>query len=161
LGRIALFTGDRQAAARHSDDHNPENLMFDLATAQRAIEENFAPWVQSLSPKVTEITPLGAVLEIPVQDGICRVGGIVCGQALATLADTTMVLACCGYLDGFVPVATTNLETRFLTAAKGDAVRCEARVIKGGRALLFAEARLIRLPDAKEVAMASATFFKA
>ncbi len=134
--------------------------MLDLATAQAALEENFAPWVKSLKPKVTEITPLQAVLEIPVEPEIARIGGIVCGQALAALADTSMVFACAGHLGAFTLVATTNLETRFLSAAKGDTVRCTARVIRGGRSLIFAEARLVRLPDGKDVAAASATFFK-
>ncbi|MBS0125435.1 PaaI family thioesterase [Thetidibacter halocola] len=128
--------------------------------AQAWLEKNFAPWVLALSPRVTGIGPGGAVLEIPVTDAVARVGGIVCGQALATLADTAMVLACAGELGEFVPVATTNLETRFLTAARGQAVRCEARVIRAGRALIFAEARLSSLPEDKPVAAASATFFR-
>lgn len=135
--------------------------MLDPATAQRLLEENFAPWVQALQPTITAIGPEAAVLEIPVTSEIARVGGIVCGQALATLADTSMVFACAGRLGAFKPVATTNLETRFLSAARGDRVRCTARVIKAGRALLFAEATLIRLPDAVPVAAASATFYLA
>ncbi len=133
--------------------------MIDPATAQRLLEENFAPWVLSLKPQVTEIGPDAAVLEIPITPDIARVGGIVCGQALATLADTSMVFACAGRLEAFRPVATTNLETRFLSAARGEAVRCTARVIKAGRAMIFAEATLVRLPDSAPVAAASATFF--
>lgn len=134
--------------------------MLDPATANALLEDNFAPWVQALQPKVSDITPLGAVLEIPVTPEIARVGGIVCGQALSTLADTAMVFACAGHIGEFVPVATTNLETRFLSAARGDAIRCTAKVVKGGRALIFAEAVLVSLPGEKEVARASATFFK-
>jgi uncharacterized protein (TIGR00369 family) len=134
--------------------------MIDIATANALLEENFAPWVLRLQPKVTEITPLQAILEIPVEPAVARVGGIVCGQALSALADTAMVFACAGHLGAFTLVATTNLETRFLSAAKGDTVRCTARVIRGGRSLIFAEARLVRLPDGKDVAAASATFFK-
>jgi uncharacterized protein (TIGR00369 family) len=134
--------------------------VFDIDTAQHQLEENFAPWVQALSPRITEIDADKAVLEIPITAEIARVGGIVCGQALATLADTGMVFACAGHLGQFTPVATTNLETRFLAAAKGDAIRCTARVIKAGRAMIFAEATLISLPANKPVAAASATFFK-
>ncbi|MBY6115953.1 PaaI family thioesterase [Mameliella alba] len=133
--------------------------MLDPATAQQLLEENFAAWVQALHPRITRIDPEAAVLEIPIRPDIARVGGIVCGQALATLADTAMVFACAGHLGGFRPVATTNLETRFLSAAKGDSVRCTARVIKGGRAMIFAEALLERLPDGVPVAAASATFY--
>ncbi len=134
--------------------------MLDTEAAQRLLEDNFAPWVQALCPRVTAFGETGAVLQIPVTPDIARVGGIVCGQALATLADTSMVLAAAGFLGEFVPVATTNLETRFLSAARGEAVRCEARVIRGGRALIFAEAVLTSLPDGKLVAAASATFFR-
>lgn len=133
--------------------------MNDPAKAQAALEENFADWVQALCPSVTQIGPEGAVLEIPVRPEIARIGGIVCGQALATLADTAMVFACAGHLGTFALVATTNLETRFLSAARGDRVRCTARIVKAGRALIFAEATLIALPSGKPVAAASATFY--
>ncbi|WP_240705176.1 PaaI family thioesterase [Pacificoceanicola onchidii] len=134
--------------------------MLTPETANRLLDENFADWVKALEPQVTEIGEDRTVLEIPVTPSIARVGGIVCGQALATLADTAMVFACAGRLGAFKPVATTNLETRFLSAARGEAVRCEARVIRAGRALIFAEATLLSLPDLKPVAAASATFFQ-
>ncbi|MDA7423890.1 PaaI family thioesterase [Thalassococcus lentus] len=127
--------------------------------AQTLLHDNFAPWVLALKPRISALDQSGATLEIPITPDIARVGNIVCGQALATLADTSMVFACIGHLDAFQPVATTNLETRFLTAARGDLVRCEARVIRAGRALMFAEARLFSDPSGKEVAAASATFF--
>lgn len=133
--------------------------MIDPAKAQALLEDNFAPWVRDLSPTVTRIDQEAAVLEIPATDRIARVGGLTCGQALATLADTTMVFACVGRFEEFRPVATTNLETRFLAAAKGEAIRCTARILRAGRSLIFAEATLISLPDAKPVAAASATFF--
>lgn len=134
--------------------------MLDTQTAQRLLDENFAPWVLALAPQITGISADMAVLEIPITPEIARVGGIVCGQALAALADTSMVFACAGHLGEFTPVATTNLETRFLSAAKGDSIRCEARVIRAGRALIFAEARLTSQPSGRDVAAASATFFK-
>ena len=133
--------------------------MLDPAKAQALLEENFAPWVRDLAPTVTRIDDEAAVLEIPVTARIARVGGITCGQALATLADTAMVFACAGKLGVFRPVATTNLETRFLSAATGESIRCTARILRAGRALMFAEATLISLPAAKPVAAASATFF--
>ena len=134
--------------------------MITVEQANTLLAENFAPWVRALLPEVMAIGPENAVLEIPVTPDIARVGGIVCGQSLATLADTAMVFACAGHLGDFAPVATTNLETRFLSAARGERVRCAAQVIKGGRALLFAESSLIALPEDKPVAAASATFFR-
>ncbi|MBP0483391.1 PaaI family thioesterase [Sagittula sp. M10.9X] len=138
----------------------PETVMRDPATAQTILKENFAPWVQGLQPTVAEISPEGCTLDIPVTPDIARVGGIVCGQALVTLADTAMVLACIGHMGEFQPVATTNLETRFLAAARGERIRCQARILKAGRALFFAEATLMAEPDRRTVALASATLFR-
>lgn len=134
--------------------------MQDVTAANAALDQYFAEWVRALGPEVTEISAEAAVLEIPITEAITRVGGIVSGQALSALADTAMVFACAGHLGSFVPVATTNLETRFLRPGSGDKVRCTARVIRAGKALIFTEATLVALPDDKPIAQASATFFK-
>lgn len=134
--------------------------MLDPATAQRLLEENFAPWVLDLQPSVTSIDAQGARLTIPITPRVARVGGMVCGQALATLADTSMVFACAGHFGAFKPVATTNLETRFLAAARGDAILCEANILRAGRAMIFAQATLYSQPENRVVAAASATFFQ-
>lgn len=133
--------------------------MIDTATAQAALEENFADWVRALQPSITEIGPEGAVLEIPVRPEIARMGGIVSGQALAALADTAMVFACAGHYGAFRPVATTTLDTQFLRPGGGDTIRCTARIVRAGKALIFARAELTSLPADKLCATATATFF--
>jgi len=130
------------------------------AAAQEFLDENFAPWVLDLSPRVRAISPQGAVLGIPLGSHIARVGGIASGQALATLADTAMVIACCGAIGDFVPVSTTNLDTQFLRPATGEAVRAEAEVVRAGKALIFTRVTLIAEPSEKPVASATATFFR-
>ena len=86
--------------------------------------------------------------------------GMVCGQALSALADTSMVIATSAHFGEFQPVATTGLHTQFLRPAVGETIRCEAKIIRAGKALLVAEAMLFSQPSGKEVAKASATFFK-
>ena len=134
-------------------------IMITIETAQEFLKDNFAKWILDMGIEVTEISDHGATLEIPITPHIERVGGIVCGQALSSLADTAMVFACFSAIDGFKPVATTNLETRFLSGAKGERIACAARVIKQGRSLIFCEATLTTMPSARAVASASATFF--
>ena len=133
--------------------------MIAIETAQDFLKDNFAQWILDMGIEVTEMSSDGATLEIPITPHIERVGGIVCGQALSSLADTAMVFACFSAMDGFKPVATTNLETRFLSGAKGERITCAARVIKQGRSLIFCEATLTAMPSARAVASASATFF--
>ena len=133
--------------------------MIAIETAQEFLNNNFAQWILDMAIKVTDMCNDGAILDIPITPHIERVGGIVCGQALSSLADTAMVFACFSAMDGFKPVATTNLETRFLSGAKGERITCVARVIKQGRSLMFCEATLTAMPSDRAVASASATFF--
>ncbi|NNE53599.1 MAG: PaaI family thioesterase [Sulfitobacter sp.] len=127
-------------------------------TAQSILDENFAPWVRALKPKITEIGPKRTVLVIPIDEEINRVGGIVSGQAIAALADTAMVFACIGALDKLEAVGTVTLDTQFLRPASGEAIRAEAEVIRTGRAMIFARCTLFAEPDGRPVAHATATF---
>lgn len=129
------------------------------ADAQKVLASSIAPWVQGLDLTVVEIGPHGAVLTMPITPQLQRIGGIVAGQALAALADTAMVFAACGHLDAFAPVATTNLDTQFLRPGIGDLIRCEAEVVRAGKALIFARATMLAVPSGKAVATATATFF--
>lgn len=132
--------------------------MVNTDDAQRFLDDNFAPWVLALAPKVTHADADALTLDIPVTDAIARVGGIVSGQTLATLADTAMVLACGAHLGRMVPVATVTLDTQFLRPGSGDSIRAQAEVTRAGKALVFARCTLIAQPSGKPVALATATF---
>ena len=128
--------------------------------ARQMLRDNFAPWVLALEPTVRDVSERDAVLAMPLGDHIARVGGIASGQALAALADTSMVIACAAHAGAWQAVATTNLDTQYLAAATGDAVRAKATIIIAGRALIFARAVLYAEPSGKAVATATATFYR-
>lgn len=134
-------------------------MAMNPATAKTLLEEAFAPWVKALDLTITDISQDGATLTMPITDNLVRVGGIVSGQALAAMADTAMVFASIGYLGQPHPVATTNLDTQFLRPATGDLIRCDAEIVRAGKALIFARATMTALPLDKSVATASATFY--
>jgi uncharacterized protein (TIGR00369 family) len=135
-------------------------MTLSLDEAERILEQGFAPWVRALDIRIDEMGENRATLSIPITDHIARVGGIVSGQAQATLADTAMVFACFAHLDAPLPVATTNLDTQFLRPGTGERLRCEAQVVRAGKALMFARADLLTDPEDKLIAQATATFFK-
>lgn len=126
--------------------------------AQTILDENFAPWVLALEPRITRISSESVVLEIPVTDQITRMGGIVSGQTMATLADTAMVFACFGALGALEPVATVTLDTQFLRPGSGRMLRAEACVTRTGKAMMFTRCVLTTWPGGKDVAHATATF---
>lgn len=131
---------------------------MNLTQAQSILTENFAPWVLALKPQITAISAEECVMEIPITDQITRMGDIVSGQTMATLADTAMVLASLANLGNMEPISTVTLDTQFLRPGSGDTLVATARVTRAGRAMIFANCTLTTLPSGKQVALASATF---
>ena len=130
-----------------------------LPFAQEFLEENFAPWIVDLKPKLIDCANGFARIDIPITPLIERVGHIVCGQAMGALADTTMVFACFAQMDKLIPVATTTLDTQFLRPASGDILSCRAKVERNGKLLFFLSAEIVTLPNDKVVAKSTATFY--
>ena len=129
------------------------------ADSQAILDEHFAPWIHDLNISVQEVTPDFTVTRMPLSDRLARIGGIVCGQALAALADTSMVLATVANAGEFKLFATTNLDTQFLRPGVGSAILCRAIIVRSGRALVFARAEMSEETSGKLVATATATFF--
>ncbi len=128
-------------------------------SAQIILDENFADWVRALDLTVRSIDADHALIRMPLADHLARVGGIVSGQALAALADTTMVLSAVAHTGEFKPFATTDLHTQFLRPGVGAAILCRAEVVRAGRALVFARCDMTEEDSGKIVATATATFF--
>nr|WP_255599321.1 PaaI family thioesterase [Hasllibacter sp. MH4015] len=106
---------------------------------------------------VAEIGESHALTRLPLTPRLARVGGIVCGQALAAQADTTMILALAGYVGDFVPAGTVTLDTQFLRPGSGTAILCHATIIRAGKTLAFARADLRAEESGKPVATVTAT----
>jgi len=147
----------------------PEATEFDIAEARRVLGDVFAPWVQDLGLTVDGIEtspPPGAAadwqpratLRMKFSDRLCRDGGIVCGQALMALADTSMVIAILAANRGYRPMTTVDQTTHFLKAATKSDVLADARVVRLGRTMSFGRVTLLSAADNKPVAMVSSAF---
>jgi uncharacterized protein (TIGR00369 family) len=113
------------------------------AAAQAILAENFAPWVQALGLTVETVAADAAILRLPFDPRLVRIGGTVCGQALMTAADTAMVVACSAALGGFRPMATVGQTISFLRPVANDNVLVEAsgHLIDGRGIVVHEEAK--------------------
>ncbi|MBN8974521.1 MAG: PaaI family thioesterase [Rhizobiales bacterium] len=147
----------------------PTTANFDLDAARRVLGDVFAPWVQDLKlildgietappPGAATNWQPGAVLRMPFSDRLCRQGGIVCGQALMALADTSMVMAILAASGGYRPMTTVDQTTHFLKAVVSSDVLADARVVRLGRTMSFGRVTLTAASDGKPVAMVSSAF---
>jgi uncharacterized protein (TIGR00369 family) len=142
---------------------------FDIAEARRVLDDVFAPWVKDLALSVDRIecAPLagaaadwqpGATLRMAFSERLCRHGGIVCGQALMALADTSMVIAILAANRGYRPMTTVDQTTHFMRAVTSSDVLADARVVRLGRTMSFGRVTLLSATDNKPVAMVSSAF---
>lgn len=141
---------------------------FGIADARRFLGEVFPPWVLDLNLSVEqfEFDPPpagadwqpGAVLRMPFSERICRIGGVVSGQAMMAFADTAMVVANFAANRGHRPMTTVDQTTHFMRAIAGSDVLADARVVRLGRTMSFGRATLISAADGKPVAMVSSAF---
>src|SRR5580658_9121395 len=149
--------------------NQPEAEEFDIEEARRVLGDVFAPWVQDLGLSVERIECAppagsagdwqpGATLRMAFSERLCRHGGIVCGQALMALADTSMVIAILAANRGYRPMTTVDQTTHFMRAATASDVLAEARVVRLGRTMGFGRVTLSSAVDNKQVAMVSSAF---
>jgi uncharacterized protein (TIGR00369 family) len=103
--------------------------------------DTFAPWVRQLGLRLHERRDDALLLTLPVTALHVHGGGVVCGQALMSAADTAMVLAIASKLGGFKPMTTVQLQTSFLRPIGGDSGEAQitARVLRLGKSLVFGE----------------------
>ena len=141
---------------------------FGISEARRFLGEVFPPWVLDLNLSVeqfefdppegrTDWQP-GAVLRMAFSERICRIGGVVSGQALMAFADTAMVVANFAANRGQRMMTTVDQTTHFMRAAAASDVLADARVVRLGRTMSFGRVTLTSAADNKPVAMVSSAF---
>ena len=149
--------------------HEQPTVEFDIEEARRILGDVFAPWVQDLGLSVERVECAappgaaadwqpGAILRMAFSERLCRNGGIVCGQALMALADTSMVFAILAANRGYRPMTTVDQTTHFMRAVTKSDVLADARVVRLGRTMSFGRVTLFGAADPKPVAIVSSAF---
>ena len=127
-------------------------------TLRQALADWFAPWVQALGLTVESFSDGVVTLRLPQSDQLSRVGGMVCGQALMSAADTAMVLAIVTRLGNQRPMTTVQLNTSFLKPLSNQDALVSARIIRAGKSLVFGEIDISGARDGQSVCRASTTY---
>jgi len=142
--------------------------VFGIQAAGRLMTEIFAQWVQDLGLLVESVETgrpagasaewqPGAVIRMPFSNKLCRDGGVVCGQALMSLADTAMVIACSAAWNGYRPMSAIDHTMHFLRPVNFDLL-ADARIIRVGRTTTFGRVTLASATDRRPVGMVSSAY---
>jgi uncharacterized protein (TIGR00369 family) len=131
---------------------------FDVNTVQQLLADWFAPWVQALGLRAESCADGEVTLRLPFSDRLTRIGGMVCGQALMSAADTAMALAIASRLGVRQPMTTVQLSTSFLKPLAGQDALVRARIVRAGKSLVFGEIDIVAAGDGKSVCRVSTTY---
>lgn len=131
---------------------------FDKRAADELLTRVFAPWVQDLGLVVEDIGKESAVLRLAFSERLCRDNGVVCGQALMSLADTAMVFAVSAAAGDYLPMTTVDQSMHFLRPAANADLLAEAKVVRLGRSMAFGSIIIRTATDERPVAIAQAAY---
>ena len=133
--------------------------MIDAATLQSTFDGTVAGYVSRLNLRVESVDDESVTIVLPVTPELVHAGGVLCGQAIMSAADTAMLLAMIARLGGFKPMTTVQLQTSFLRPVpkETESVTVVARVLRLGKTLSYGEVEF-RTPDGKLAAHATTTY---
>jgi len=132
---------------------------MDAAALQATLDSLAAPCVKRLGMRVEAVEAGQVRLSLPVSPEIVHAGGVVCGQAILSAADTAMLVAMISQLGEFRPMTTVQLQTSFVRPVPHEAVRIAvvARVLRHGESLAYGDIEF-RTADGKLAAHATTTY---
>lgn len=96
-------------------------------------DEAFAPMIRNIGIETDEITGSGARFLVPASDFIMRTGEIVCGQAIASIADTVGVMTLFAHNEERRYMTTVDMTTHFMRPLSSGLMEVEATILSNGR----------------------------
>jgi uncharacterized protein (TIGR00369 family) len=132
---------------------------MDAAALQATLDRIAADYVKRLQLRVETVAPGEVTLTMPVLPELVHGGGVLCGQAIMSAADTAMLLAMIAQLGEFRPMTTVQLQTSFLRPVLRDLgqVTVVAKVRRLGKTLSYGDIDFLTDGD-KLAAHATATY---
>lgn len=127
--------------------------------AVRRPDQSVNPLFRFLDVEILGLAPGECRLRLPFRAELIQGGGVVAGGVISTLLDEAMAHAAMALNaeEGRGPVATISMETRYFAPARpGSDLEGFARVVRGGKRVLFLEAEAFA--GETRVAAASAQF---
>ena len=109
------------------------NKGLDLDALRSMRTTVLAPLVQQLEINPVEITKTGAKFEIPASIYVMRTGDIVCGQAIAAIADTVGVMALFAHNEEQRIMTTVDMTTHFMRPLSKGIMEAEAFIQSNGK----------------------------
>lgn len=131
---------------------------FGVAEAQATLEKVFAPWIVALGLKPLGFDANGGDFLLPENPALVHIGGVVCGQATASAADTCAVVTLAALNGRFRICTTVDLTTHFIRPLKPGDVEIRVDVLSNGKRMAYTKVEM-RAKGEKKVAVTATSAF--
>lgn len=135
---------------------------FGPAETMAAVGATLAPWVAEMGLTLIGGDAQGAALRLPASEALQLRGGpgkgVLCGQAVAAVADTACVYALALANGRFRNCTTTDMSVRFARPIPPGAVDVRVDLESNGKTLAVCRVTLSAEGSTKTAALATATF---
>ena len=131
---------------------------FGVAQAEETLAKVFAPWIVELGLKPVSFDPGGGSFLLPRNDRLVHVGGVICGQATASAADTACVVTLAALNGRFRICTTVDLTTHFVRPLKPGDVDIRVNVLSNGKRMAYARVEMTARGENKVAVTATSAF---
>jgi len=131
---------------------------FAIEEAEHLMRTMFAPWVGELNLKAIAFDATGGDFLLPANPRIVHGGGVICGQATASAADTVAVMALSALNGRFRLCTTVDLTTHFVRPLKPGDVQIRVDVISNGKRMAYVRIEMSAAGDSRIAVTASGAF---
>ncbi|MBX9451076.1 MAG: PaaI family thioesterase [Mesorhizobium sp.] len=131
---------------------------FGMEQAQKTLETVFAPWIVELGLKPVSFDENGGSFVLPQNDRLVHVGGVVCGQATASAADTACVVTLAALNGRFRICTTVDLTTHFIRPLKPGDIEIRVEVLSNGKRMAYARVEMRAKGDMRVAVTATSAF---
>ena len=131
---------------------------FGVSEAEEALRRVFAPWIVELGLKPLGFDAAGGDFELPENPKLVHVGGVICGQATASAAETACVVTLSALNGRFRICTTVDLATHFVRPLKPGPVAIRVDVLSNGKRMAYARVEMRAKGEEKIAVTATAAF---
>ncbi|MEM8749895.1 MAG: PaaI family thioesterase [Pseudomonadota bacterium] len=109
------------------------NKGVDIEGMNRLLDTVFAPMIQALNIEPRTISDQGVGFFVPDNAFMMRAGDIVCGQAIASIADTVGVLTLFAHNPTERFMSTVDMTTHFMRPLFNGGLQVDTTILSNGR----------------------------
>jgi len=131
---------------------------FGITEAEQTLQKVFAPWIVDLGLRPVSFEAGGGSFLLPENPRLVHVGGVICGQATASAADTCSVVTLAALNGRFRICTTVDLTTHFIRPLKPGEVDIRVDVLSNGKRMAYTRVEMRAKGDSRTAVSATSAF---